>query len=118
MPNLNQPYMWKLILDFLKLAFYVESWWGPAATTGIFIAAAITDWLDGYIARKVLIRALFHRLTYCKNLSLDLQLNLQIWCLNIIQLNLGTAFGAFLDPVADKVFSLMEILIHSLWKFE
>ncbi|XP_031373264.1 CDP-diacylglycerol--glycerol-3-phosphate 3-phosphatidyltransferase 2 [Punica granatum] len=50
--------------------FYVDSWWGTTATTSIFIAAAITDWLDGYIARKM---------------------------------QLGSAFGAFLDPVADKL---------------
>ncbi|KAL5569193.1 hypothetical protein UlMin_025768 [Ulmus minor] len=50
--------------------FYVDSWWGTTATTSIFIAAAITDWLDGYIARRM---------------------------------RLGSAFGAFLDPVADKL---------------
>ncbi len=36
----------------------------------IFLAAALTDWLDGYIARRY---------------------------------NMGSAFGAFLDPVADKL---------------
>lgn len=50
--------------------FYMNSRWGTTATTGIFIAAAITDWLDGYIARKM---------------------------------RLDSAFGAFLDPVADKL---------------
>ncbi|KAL1208772.1 CDP-diacylglycerol--glycerol-3-phosphate 3-phosphatidyltransferase 2 [Cardamine amara subsp. amara] len=57
-------------VPILVATFYVDCWWGRTATTSIFIAAAITDWLDGYIARKM---------------------------------RLGSAFGAFLDPVADKL---------------
>ncbi|KFK34751.1 hypothetical protein AALP_AA5G188400 [Arabis alpina] len=57
-------------VPILVATFYIDCWWGRTATTSIFIAAAITDWLDGYIARKM---------------------------------RLGSAFGAFLDPVADKL---------------
>lgn len=57
-------------VPILVCTFYVDNWWGTTATTSIFIAAAVTDWLDGYIARKM---------------------------------RLGSVFGAFLDPVADKL---------------
>jgi CDP-diacylglycerol--glycerol-3-phosphate 3-phosphatidyltransferase len=47
------------------------SWHDKNATaTAVFIVAAVTDWLDGYLARR---------------------------------LNQMSAFGAFLDPVADKL---------------
>ncbi|KAG8063825.1 hypothetical protein GUJ93_ZPchr0003g18211 [Zizania palustris] len=57
-------------VPLLITTFYMDGPWAATATTGIFLAAAITDWLDGYIARKM---------------------------------QLGTPFGAFLDPVADKL---------------
>ncbi|XP_020530653.1 CDP-diacylglycerol--glycerol-3-phosphate 3-phosphatidyltransferase 2 isoform X1 [Amborella trichopoda] len=50
--------------------FYMNSWWSATASTSIFVVAAVTDWLDGYLARKM---------------------------------KSGTVFGAFLDPVADKL---------------
>jgi cardiolipin synthase (CMP-forming) len=55
--------------------FYVEKSWVSVpnqnlVATVIFTAAAVTDWLDGWLARK---------------------------------LNQTSAFGAFLDPVADKL---------------
>uniref|UniRef100_A0A0D2ZPI0 CDP-diacylglycerol--glycerol-3-phosphate 3-phosphatidyltransferase n=1 Tax=Brassica oleracea var. oleracea TaxID=109376 RepID=A0A0D2ZPI0_BRAOL len=39
-------------VPLLFATFYVDCWWGTTATTSIFVAAAITDWLDGYLARK------------------------------------------------------------------
>ncbi|KAI3787199.1 hypothetical protein L1987_41514 [Smallanthus sonchifolius] len=60
----------KVVANFSAEAFYMNIRLGTTATICIFIAAEFTDWLDGYLARKM---------------------------------NLGTAFGAFLDPVADKV---------------
>lgn len=83
------------MLISLSLAFYVESWWGPAATVGIFIAAATTDWLDGYLARKVLIStfkflgnirwalfvfSLFSWLT-CYSFGASDEIGYSIWCI-------------------------------------
>jgi cardiolipin synthase len=63
--------------------FYLPSEWlaldrRNAAATAVFVLAALTDWLDGYLARK---------------------------------LNQMSAFGAFLDPVADKLIVVGALLV-------
>ena len=58
------------LLPVMVLIFYAPFPGANIAAAIIFLAAALTDWLDGFIARRY---------------------------------NLGTAFGAFLDPVADKL---------------
>jgi len=59
-----------LLIPVLVLVFYLPYKWTNFAAAFVFILAAFTDWLDGWIARR------YH---------------------------LGSAFGAFLDPVADKL---------------
>jgi CDP-diacylglycerol--glycerol-3-phosphate 3-phosphatidyltransferase/cardiolipin synthase len=64
-----------VLIPLLIAVYYVpESWFGGLGrnltATIIFVVAALTDWLDGYLARR---------------------------------LNQTSAFGAFLDPVADKL---------------
>jgi CDP-diacylglycerol--glycerol-3-phosphate 3-phosphatidyltransferase len=75
-----------LLIPLIVGVFYLpDSWLGEQgkniAATAIFIFAAITDWLDGYLARK---------------------------------LNQMSAFGAFFDPVADKlvVIGALIVLLH------
>jgi len=59
-----------VFIPLLVVLFYLPYGWSLPVTAALFGAAAVTDWLDGYLARR--------------------------W-------NQSTPFGAFLDPVADKV---------------
>ncbi|MCE7914777.1 MAG: CDP-diacylglycerol--glycerol-3-phosphate 3-phosphatidyltransferase [Nitrosomonas sp. PRO4] len=75
--NLPNLLTWLRILAiplFVGIFYFPPSWLSPAnqnlVATLIFAGAAVTDWLDGYLARI---------------------------------LNQTSAFGAFLDPVADKL---------------
>lgn len=72
-----------LVIPVLVAFFYLpESWFSlwekNLITTILFTGAAITDWLDGYLARK--------------------------W-------NQTSAFGAFLDPVADKLMVAAALIV-------
>jgi cardiolipin synthase len=74
LPNLLTWLRIILIPVFVGIFYFEKSWVSipnqNLVATVIFTAAAITDWLDGWLARK---------------------------------LNQTSAFGAFLDPVADKL---------------
>lgn len=58
------------LIPILAIVFYLPWEYSNIASTMVFLIAAFTDWLDGYLARKM---------------------------------SLETDFGAFLDPVADKL---------------
>jgi len=74
----NMQLTWPTILTLFRIAllpvmvivFYAQFDGSNVLAALTFLAAAVTDWLDGYIARKF---------------------------------NMYSAFGAFLDPVADKL---------------
>lgn len=57
---------------------WLSSWQQNLTATVLFVAAALTDWLDGYLARR---------------------------------LNQTSAFGEFLDPVADKLMIAAALIV-------
>ena len=76
-----------LLIPVFVLLFYLPFSWGHFAASAAFAFAAATDWLDGYLARR---------------------------------LQQSTPFGAFLDPVADKLIVAVALVLlvdehASLW---
>ncbi len=67
-----------LLIPLFVAVFYLPFIWRYPLSAAIFGLAALTDWLDGYIARKY---------------------------------NQTTAFGAFLDPVADKLMVVVALVL-------
>ena len=66
------------LIPLFVIVFYLPFPWANVVATAIFGLASITDWVDGYLARKL------------KQESL---------------------FGAFLDPVADKLMVVVAIVL-------
>ncbi|MFC3909156.1 CDP-diacylglycerol--glycerol-3-phosphate 3-phosphatidyltransferase [Legionella dresdenensis] len=67
-----------LLIPIFIIAFYLPFQWGHVLAAMIFALACFTDWLDGYLARK---------------------------------LQQMSPFGAFLDPVADKLLVACTLLL-------
>ena len=68
-------------IPLVVIVFMLPGYWSKPIAAVIFTLAGLTDWLDGYLARK---------------------------------LNLTSKFGAFLDPVADKLM-VSTALVLILW---
>ncbi len=66
------------LIPLFVVAYYLAQPWAHIYATGIFVLAALTDWLDGYLARR---------------------------------LQQTSPFGAFLDPVADKLMIVAALIM-------
>ena len=67
-----------VVIPLLVFFFYWPVSWAGYAVVSLFIVAALSDWFDGYIARR---------------------------------LQQTTGFGAFLDPVADKLIVAVVLIL-------
>jgi len=67
-----------VMIPVLVVVFYLNYRWANVAAAAVFALAAVTDWLDGWIARRY---------------------------------DMYSAFGAFLDPVADKLMVAVALLL-------
>ena len=67
-----------LIIPIMVMFYYIPANKSNEIVTALFVLAGITDWLDGYLARK---------------------------------LDQASPFGAFLDPVADKLIVAVALLL-------
>jgi CDP-diacylglycerol--glycerol-3-phosphate 3-phosphatidyltransferase len=66
------------LIPVFVLLFYLPFAWSNEATVLVFVLAALTDWLDGLLARRM---------------------------------GQASAFGAFLDPVADKLMVAIALVL-------
>lgn len=66
------------VIPLFVVVFFLPFDWARPTLAAIFAIAAFTDWLDGYLARK---------------------------------LNQASRFGAFLDPVADKLMVAVTLIL-------
>lgn len=67
-----------VLVPVLVLFFYLPFTWANEVTVVLFIAAGLTDWLDGWLARRY---------------------------------EQTSSFGAFLDPVADKLMVAISLIV-------
>ncbi|MCP1675884.1 CDP-diacylglycerol--glycerol-3-phosphate 3-phosphatidyltransferase [Natronocella acetinitrilica] len=66
-----------VMIPVFAVVFFMPVEWANLAAAAVFGLAALTDWLDGFLARR---------------------------------LGMTSAFGAFLDPVADKLIVAMALV--------
>lgn len=78
LPNVLTSMRIVMIPVLVVLFYFLDVEWRYIAAAVVFTIASITDWLDGYLARK---------------------------------LGQTTAFGAFLDPVADKLIVAVALVL-------